>query len=473
MSLLSSLVNSSSALKAFDQELTVTQNNVNNASTPNYATQRMNLNPLPFDPASGVSGGVRPGELESSRNQFAEAAVMRAQTSLGTVSQQSASLTAVQNALNLSGPGGIPAALGNLFSSFSAWSQDPSSSAARNAVLDSAQQVADSFRTTTSNLQQVKQDTERQIAQAVDQINSLGAQLQDYNVQIRNGDMNDAALDAKIHTTLENLSQVVNFTSTTAPDGEVTVLVGGQTALVVGDHQYKISSRIAAPAGTSVPPSASILDSAGRDITAETTGGQLGALVGTHNRVLASLLGDASQPGQLNQLAQAFADRVNQLLTSGNVSDGPPPVAGSALFSYDTSNATNTSATLAIVPGMTPDQLAAIDPGPPYVSNGMALQLAGLANPQNAADKVSALSYVEYFGGLAAEVGRELSAAQDQQTIQQQVVAQTQSLRQQISGVSLDEQAVLLVQFQRAYEANAKLVSVLSDLTATAVNILK
>ena len=249
--------------------------------------------------------------------------------------------------------------------------------------------------------------------------------------------------------------------------------IAGQRRQLAAVHQYKISSRIAAPPGTSVPPSASILDSAGRDITAETTGGQLGALVATHNQVLASLLGDASQPGHLNQLAQAFADRVNQLLTAGNVSDGPPPVAGSALFSYDTSNATNTAATLAVVPGMTPDQLAAIDPGPPYVSNGMALQLAGLANPQNAADKVGTLSYVEYFGGLAAEVGRELSAAQDQQTIQQQVVAQTQSLRQQISGVSLDEQAVLLVQFQRAYEANAKLVSVLSDLTATAVNILK
>src|SRR5690349_6922102 len=210
MSLLASLVNSSSALKAFDQALTVTQNNVNNASTPDYATQRMNLNPLPFDPANGVSGGVRAGEVESTRNQFAEAAVSRAQTSLGTVSQQSASLTAVENALSLSASNGIPAALGDLFTSFSAWSQDPGSSATRRAVLDNAQQVVDSFHATSINLEQAGQDTERQIGQTVVQINALGAQLQNYNTQIHNGDQNDAALDDKIHTTLESLSQIVN-----------------------------------------------------------------------------------------------------------------------------------------------------------------------------------------------------------------------------------------------------------------------
>jgi flagellar hook-associated protein 1 FlgK len=302
--------------------------------------------------------------------------------------------------------------------------------------------------------------------------------LQSYNVQIMNGDLNDAALDAKIHTTLENLSQAVNITSTTQANGTVTVLVGGQTPLVLGDQQYKIAAHIAVPANLppgnpGVSPTASVLDSGGRDITAQVAGGTLGALLETHNQVLASLLGDASQPGQLNRLAQTFADRVNQLLTAGNISDGPPPVPGVALFSYDTSNATNTAATLAVAPAVTADQLAAIDPGPPYASNGTALKLARLSNPQAAADEIDTVSYVSFFGNLAAGVGRELSAANDQKSIQQQVVAQAQTLRQQISGVSLDEQAALLVQFQRAYQANAQLFTVLNSLTETVVNMMQ
>jgi len=477
MSLLSSIYTTASALRAFNQALTVTSNNVSNSQTPGYAKQVQNLDAQPFDPASGLDGGVTLGSVQSTRNEFAEQAVERAQTSLGMASQQSSSLTDVQSALNLSAANGIPAALGNLFSSFSAWSQDPASEPSRQAVMTSAQQVVVSFQTTVTSLQQVQQNTENQIGQTVNQINADAQQLQNYNSQISGGDHNDASLDAKIHNTLESLSSLVNFTYTVGQDGEVTVLAGGQTPLVVNQQQYNISDVIAAPAqalgSPGVPPTATIFDSAGRDVTQQITGGQLGAQIDTHNNVLASLLGDANQPGSLNQLAQGFADRVNQLLADGNVSDGPPPVAGSALFSYDTTNATNVAATLAIDPSATPDTLAAIDPGPPYVSNGAALNLAALANPQQPADEINNMSYVQFFGNLAAGVGQQLSDANDQQSIQQQVVAQAQSTRQQISGVDLNEQAALLVQYQNAYQANAQLFTILNSLTQTAVNLLQ
>ena len=477
MSLFSSLNSTAGALSAFDRELTVTQNNVTNSSTPGYATQRQSLDAQSFDPANGLDGGVTVGGLQTTRNEFAEHSVDRAQTALGAASQQSSSLAAVQNALNLSAANGIPATLGNLFSAFSAWSQDPSSESTRGSVMTGAQQVVDSFQTTVTNLQQVQQDAENQIGQSVSQINAYARQLQAYNAQIASGDRNDASLDAKVHTTLENLAQVVNFTYTVAEDGEVSVLAGGETPLVVGGHQYDITSQISAPAqapgSPGVPPTATILDSAGRDITTQITGGQLGALLDTHNNVLASLLGDANQPGSLNQLAQTFADRVNQLLANGNVSDGPPPVTGSALFSYDTTNATRVAATLALDPAATPDTLAAIDAGPPYVSNGTALKLAALSNPQDPADQIANISYVQYFGNVAAGVGRQLAAANDQQTVQQQVVAQAQSVRQQISGVDLNEQAAMLVQYQNAYKANAQLFTVLNELTQVAVSLLQ
>ena len=39
-------------------------------------------------------------------------------------------------------------------------------------------------------------------------------------------------------------------------------------------------------------------------------------------------------------------------------------------------------------------------------------------------------------------------------------------------GVSLDEEATILIQFQQAYEANSKLISVLDQLSEDAVNML-
>jgi len=67
MSLLASLLTSSSTLSVFDRAVEVTQNNVANATTPGYVTERLTLNPLPFDPALGLPGGLGAGDVQSAR----------------------------------------------------------------------------------------------------------------------------------------------------------------------------------------------------------------------------------------------------------------------------------------------------------------------------------------------------------------------------------------------------------------------
>ena len=56
--LLASLSSAGNALDVFQQALTVIQNNVNNSSTPGYASQTLNITAQPFDVASGAAGGI-------------------------------------------------------------------------------------------------------------------------------------------------------------------------------------------------------------------------------------------------------------------------------------------------------------------------------------------------------------------------------------------------------------------------------
>jgi flagellar hook-associated protein 1 FlgK len=253
------------------------------------------------------------------------------------------------------------------------------------------------------------------------------------------------------------------------------VLLNGQTPLVVGSQQYQISYQLADPANPVYAghATAQITAADGTDITAETTGGQLGALLNIRNTVIPSYLGDASQPGELNTMAKQFADCVNQLLTPVDNSSGTPVSTGVPIFTYDTTNDTNVAATLAVDPSVTPDQLTAADPGPPPVSNGVPLALSALSDGTDSADQVDGVSYSEFFGSMASQIGSALNNATNQQTVQQSAVAQAQNLRQQISGVSLDEEATILVQFQRAYDANSRLISVLDQITLDAINILE
>ena len=481
--LLASLRNSAEALNAFDQVLQVTQNNVANAGTPGYAKQTQDLWAKPFDPNGGLAGGVKAGDIVSARNQYAEQSVRQQTALLGGAQQSITSLTSLQSVFDVSDGAGIPSALNGLFQSFSAWGQTPDSTVARQTVLERATDVANAFQRTATGLGQVAQDTESQLQQTVTQVNQIVGQLQGFNKQILNGDRNDPGLDAEVNSLLEQLSQYISFTAAPQADGSVTVLLNGQTALLVGDKQYGISFQMEQPDNPPPtypdgPAKAHVLSAGGADVTAATTGGQLGALVNIRNNVLPSYIGDAYNAGSLNALAKQFAGRINDLLTGGNLDDGDPandvpPTKGVPLFTYDLNNDTNVASTLAVSQTITPDQLAAIDPSTtPEVSNGIPLKLSGLANPQDAVDQIDGQSYTEYYGGLASSIGSALNAANNQQQVQQSAVAQAQNLRQQLSGVNVDEEAMVVIQFQRAYEANARLITVLDQLTQDTINIL-
>ncbi|HXS94817.1 MAG TPA: flagellar hook-associated protein FlgK [Candidatus Limnocylindrales bacterium] len=475
--LLAALTNSARALDAYSQVLQVTQNNVANASTPGYVQQTQTLIALPFDPSTGDSGGVKAGEVLSSRDEYAEEAVRQQTTMLGAASQQVSSLTALQTRFDISGDTGIPLALNNLLQAFSAWGQTPNDSIARQGVLNQATDLANAFRDTAAGLTTVAQDTNRQLQQTVATVNGIVAQLRQYNQDVMQGDRHDAGLDAEVHSALEQLSTYVSFTANPQADGTVTVMLNGQTPLLIEGQQYAISFGLVQPqnpppTNMSAPPLAQIKASDGTDITSATTSGQLGALVTMRNTTLPGLMGDAWQPGAINQLAAQFADRVNQLLTGGNISGGPSPQPGVALFTYDASDATHAAASLRVNPAITAGQLAAIDPGPPESANGIPLALSALSNPQDSAGQIDGQSFTAYYGGIASRIGSQLISATDEQQVQQSAVAQAQNLRKQSSGVDLDQEAITLVQFQQAYEANSKLVSVLNQLTQDVLNIL-
>jgi flagellar hook-associated protein 1 FlgK len=430
---------------------------------------------MPFDPDGGLIGGVRAGEVISARSAYADQAVRSQLFLLGRAEQEVNSMTALQSNFDISGDSGIPSALNRLFQSFSAWGQSPNDTVARQAVIDRATDVASAFRQTAGSLSDLARETERAANQTVDSVNQLAERLRTLNDLARWGARGDSGLDAQISIALEELSSYASITALEQEDGSVNVLLNGQTALVAGDKAYPISVRLAQPdtpppVYEEVPPMLRLFSSDGKDITQVTVGGQLGGVLDTRNRVLPAYLGDAWQQGDLNRMATAFADRVNTLLTAGVAPDG---TAGAGLFSYG-SSATNAAAMLTVdETAVQPARLGAVQPGPPSVANGVPLALSAMANPRDDADEIDGASYTEFYGRLAGRAGAALNDAESRLEVQQSAVAQARNLRQEMSGVSLDEEATILIQFQRAYEANSRLIAVLDRLSEATINILQ
>jgi flagellar hook-associated protein 1 FlgK len=474
--LLASLLSATSTMDAFSRVLDVVQNNVSNASTPGFAKQKLDLYAMPFSGDSGPTGGARAGTVQSTRDEYSEQAVRRQLTAQGGASQTASSLTAIEAAFDVSSNAGLSGAMSQLFESFSAWSVDSGNTLARQNVLNQAGELAKVFHTVALDVSGTRHDTEGQIQDTVAEINRLTVQMRDLNREIRLGNKDDPSVDARMHNTLDDLSKLAEINAVRSADGSYTVMLAGQALLVTGNEQFNLSARFSQPADPppvyeNGPPHVAVFDSVGRDITAVATGGKLGSLLDMRNRVIPSILGDAYQPGDLNRLAKELAGQVNSTLTSGNITDGPPAEAGVPLFSYDPANDTNVAQTLAVDPAVSTGSLAAIDPGPPYVSNGIPLRLAALASRQGGG--IDGFSYAEFYGNITSRVGTELATARQSADYQTQAAIQAQDIRKQISGVSLDEEAALLVEFQRAYQANARLVTVIDQLTQEVLNILK
>jgi flagellar hook-associated protein 1 FlgK len=432
---------SANSLRGLERSLAAIQGNVGNASTPGYARQ---------DLGAGLGIGSGPRQALSSRDEFAEVAVRRQSSKLGHFDQLTSILALVESRFGASGDSEIPKGISNLFATFSALSTNPNDNGARQVVLDRTAQLARNFNSAADSLANTLADTRRQISDSVDSINHLAGLVREFNGSQRDiaGIVSDPNVDAKLNATIEQLSEVAGVQLLRQNDGSLTVLLEGQTSLVVGDKQYLIQ------ADTTSSSTVAIRDSNGTDITAEISSGRLSGGLEAANKLLPGY-----QDG-LNQLAQGIADSVNGVLASGVDANG---IQGAPLFTYTPPNA---AATLAST-GLTTGQLAAATSAAPG-GNGNALALSGLETSLS----VNGLTFAGFYGNIAAGVGRNVADAQDNQSVQKQLLAQARSQRSESSGVSLDEEAVKLVEYQRAYEATAKLVSILDQLSQTTIDMI-
>jgi flagellar hook-associated protein 1 FlgK len=473
MSLFASMNAARSALEAVERGLSATQNNVANASTPGFAKQRVAFEAMAFDGRGGLAGGVTTGGLESSRSEYADREVRRQLSLLGAAEGRAEHVSRIENAFDVTGTSGVPAALDKLYQSFSAWGVETSDISSRQAVIQSASELAAAFRQASSAIAAESAGAERDINETVAQVNQLATKLAKLNASARRSGQMDAGADAQASAALEELAELTDITAARNEDGTITVLLGGEIPLVMGDTAHAVSARRAASSSDAAfdgPPPIEIVDEQGISVEGKIRGGRLAGLLSVRNEVIPSLTGDGNQQGDLNRLAGAVADRVNQLLTGGVMEDGS---SGAPLFSYDSSHSTAIAASLRVDSGITPGKLAPIDPGPPQVANGVALDLAALAEGNADEDTVDGWSYTEFYANVSGRIGREVQASKADVTAGATAAAQAKALREGISGVSLDEEAVRLIELQRSYQAAAQMVSVLSELTEVAIGIVR
>ncbi len=104
-------------------------------------------------------------------------------------------------------------------------------------------------------------------------------------------------------------------------------------------------------------------------------------------------------------------------------------------------------------------------------NNELALSMAQIIDERQ--EDLNGQTFNEALNRGVIGFGQELSSVEIQTLDQSTVLRMLQEHRTSISGVSIDEEMANLLVFQRAFQANAKLISLLDELLAISINIIR
>lgn len=384
-----------SALQAYQTALAVTSNNIANANTPGYDRESVDLTAAvpQSNGTAPIGAGVQVASITRAYSQLSANQLNTSQSALGQLNSLQTYTSQIDNIVGTSA-GGLSTALQNYYNAWSTLSNDPTSTAARQALLSQAQSVQSAFSSTNTQLQGLNTSINQGIQGDVTQINSIGTSIAAFNQQIVTATANAGGqppndLIDQRDELVSNLSQLVGISTTTDSTGAVNVFVGNGQPLVLNDtatalttvgNQFNASQlEVASSANPSV------------SISSQITGGDLGGLLASRTQAVDPAI------NQLGQIAVALTQSANTQQNSGLDLNGN---LGANLFSVggpqasaSSNNSDNTTAAVSIsnLGALTPDNYLLSYQGGAYsltdTTTGSAVAFTGngtAANPLTA-----------------------------------------------------------------------------------------
>lgn len=444
------------SLLANQGAIETTSNNIANVNTPGYSRQRPVLEETPPIQIGGLNfgTGVQLKQIVSLRDSILDLRVNQETQQQGKLQGFLSPAQQIQSLFNETSGAGLQANLTAFFNSLSQLSTNPSDLNVRQSVLTAAQNLSTSFNQAATNLSNLQNSVNLDVTQLVNQINTLTAQIAAVNAQVsaaQSGNQNPGPFIDQRQQLLNQLSNLVDISEINAGNGSLTITTSGGAPLVVGGQSFQLSTQANGATGFQD------VISQGTNITAQITGGQLAGQLQIRDQEIPSI------QNSLDTLAFNLSSAVNTQHKLGFDLNGNP---GGNLFS-PLASAAGAASQIAVAIN-NPALVAASSDGTPGDNTNanaiLALQSQSI---------ISGQPPLNFYGNLIFKIGNDISTAQSSQDAGGQVLNQLQNLQGGVSNVDLNEESSNLIRFQNAYNASARVVSVINSLLETTINMVQ
>jgi flagellar hook-associated protein 1 FlgK len=461
MSISSLLFTARDSLLAHQMAIDITGANVANVNTSGYTRQRTNLQSLGVVDVRSASAqiGVTVNRIERIYDRYIDSQIIEQRQNGGYSDTMLQGLQNIELILDDTQEGGISDQLNKFWAAWENLSGNPDGKVERNALISTAEGLTGTIVSIKRELDNISSDMNCNISDFIAQINNITGEIGELNEKILStaggdiGNKNDL-LDKRSEA-LKELASLVNITQLENDDGTVNVYLSNGDSLVDGLAGRPLSVRLDADSRSNIYS----VNTPDEPVNSALTGGKLGACVELQTAIVPEYV------DYLNSFASSLSARINELHNSG----------------YDTYN--NLGVDFFQI---TDENNAAGTIGVNSVIIGDTGRIACSLTVSGDGDNASNIASVQYelimdnntstlngfIASMVGKIGSDVANAQTDNDHQNVIMNHLTNQREGVSGVSIDEEMILLIKYQMGYTAAGKLCQTVDEMLDTLMGMI-
>jgi flagellar hook-associated protein 1 FlgK len=441
-----------SGLQVYQEALDVTSNNIANSSNTSYSRQKVILqSATPTATANYIWGnGVSLADIQRVRDTLTDSQIRTNNASYSYNSQLSTELDNVQSLFTEPSTNGLSTVASAFFTSWQNLATSPDSVTLRNNVIQSAQSLSDKVKTINDGIASVKKDTISELNDKLNTLNTDLKQIQNLNTQITASSASGQSANDLMDTRdglINDISKLTTVSVTNDSTGAAVVSIGGVLAVDRTTANQFTASEYKGKL---------IVTSTGNSAPVNLTGGEINAVTDVYNTYIPNY--QTSLDNYVNRLMTS----VNTLHSTG-YSITNSTQSGANFFDSYTNGTLNINKDLV----SDPNKIAVSSDG--TSGNGdIATNIAAIANQKD----TSGNTLTDNYSALISKIGSDTQYATNQADSYNTLLTSLNNQKSSYSGVSLDEEMTNVIQYQRSYEACAKVISTANAMLQTLIGMI-
>lgn len=472
--LLGSLHAAKSGMNVSQNSIQTTSHNINNMNTPGYSRQRVEQSAKSAYSYPGYNSSMGAGQLGTGvqandviriRNTFYDFQFRSESHNYGDTRVKYDYYKNMESIFNEPSDTSISSSLNKFFNAWHELSKDPNSVGAKNVVVENAKYLANNITQVHGKLDNLQTSLDKQQGDMINDINRMISDLQELNKHIKivegSGKTPNDLLDQRDRI-LDDLSFKMDINN---PDIKDAIESG---------KKFEVDSTTG---------NINIINddkSVAKSLSADEISGELSSTI-TMNEEL------DKYKKQLGELSQGIANSVNKIYNNGismdkdgflvndkgdfvdaegNLVNEADKVEGKKLYEVEVDDEGN-------FVSMKINKDIEKDPAKLEMTADIALKMYNLKNEKitfGEAPNEKTMTINSFYNNIVQELGQASQTVIREEKNQSKILMDIDNSRLSVSGVSMDEEMINLIQFQHAYNASAKVISTIDSLLDVVVN---